>query len=71
MKTTGSGEGEKKQVMVAVSSDSDKTFQLTPNLYDDVTHFNILLINPSDNSKPNFAAADLRMHPSNIQADCT
>lgn len=64
-------EGEKKQVIVAASTVSDKTFQLNLNPYDDVTHFNIPLINPSVNSEPKFAAADLRMHPSNIQADCT
>lgn len=63
-------EGEKKKVIVAASTVSDKTFQLNLNPYDDVTHFNIPLINPSVNSKPKFAAADLRMHPSNIQADC-
>lgn len=43
------GEGEKKQVMVAASSFSDKTFQLNLSVYDDVTHFTIPLINPSVN----------------------
>lgn len=55
----------------SASTVSDKTFQLILNPYDDVTHFNIPLINPSVNLKPKFAAADFRMHPSNIQADCT
>lgn len=67
----GVEEGEKKQVIVAASAVSDQDFQLTLNPYDDVTNFNIPLINPSVNSKPTFAAADFRMQSSNIQADCT
>lgn len=71
MKNKGVEEGEKKQVIVAASAVSDQDFQLTLNPYDDVTNFNIPLINPSVNLKPKFAAADFRMQPSNIQADCT
>lgn len=62
---------EKKQVIVVASTVSDKTFQLNLPLYDDITQLITLLINPSVNSKPNVAAVDLRMHPSNILADCT
>lgn len=71
MKNKGAEEGEKKQLIVAASTVCDKDFQLIPNPYDDVNHSNIPLINPSVNLKPKFAPADFRMHPSNIQADCT
>lgn len=38
---------------------------------DDVTQFNKPLINSSVNLQPKLAAADFRVHPSKIQADCT
>lgn len=63
-------EGEKTQVIALHLLSLTKPSSWSWIHYDDVTHFNISLINPSVNLKPKFAAEDFKMHPSNIQADC-
>lgn len=53
------------------SEKNEKNFPTQPELEDDVTHFNILLINPWFHRKSKCTSVDLKIQPSSKQADCT